>query len=450
MPTTEKQRIIAIVGRPNVGKSAIFNRIVGREVSIVHSESGVTRDRLMRDASWENQYFNIIDTGGLCNLDSARSQDVIAQGIRHQIEAALDDAAVAVFVTDIRAGLHPMDLEVARLLRERSLPTFVACNKADSEKDDGRVSEFERLGFETYPVSALHNRGFQSLMTSAVAKLPPVSASVANPPRLKVAILGRPNVGKSSYLNALLKCNRLIVSNIPGTTHDCVEIPFTIGKGSSARHYILADTPGLRQSGKITEAVEKFGGVRAEKILSQFDVAILVIDALQGPTAFEKHIAAMIEEYRRNCILLVTKWDLATDATQREYTKALWRVFPFMDHCPLVYVSAVSGYNIRRSVDTIDAVARNSQRTLPTGILNRVIADAQEKISAPSISGKHLRIYYAVQVSTSPQTIRLFVNDPKLAVPAYEEYLANALRSRFELEGVHLKLQFAARQNKIS
>jgi len=440
-----KQRVVVIVGRPNVGKSATFNRLAGRRIAIVHAESGVTRDRLMCEVRWGNERFELVDTGGVCNTDGAANSDTIEAGIRCQVDAALGDASVAIFVVDIQTGVHPMDEEVAGILRASGCNVVVAANKADGEARDVNALDFEHFGFSVFPVSALQNRGFDELMLTVVGALPPAENPTETTP-LRVAIVGRPNVGKSSYVNRLLRSDRVIVSSVPGTTRDSVDVPFSVGVGPQARHYVLVDTAGMRRGGKIDSSVEHFSLQRAERSIKEANVVILVMDAVQGPTAHDKKIAALIDEHNRGCVVLVNKWDLAEgQVTQTQYGPALVKAMPFMGHCPVLFASAQSGYNIRRTVEAIDHVAGQVMLDLPTGILNRAIQDAVGKVSAPAVNGKRLKIYYAAQVGKDPIRIRIFVNDPKVIRPAYRLYLIRSLREKFGLEGAPVMLQFRAR-----
>ncbi len=443
------RRIAAIVGRPNVGKSALFNRLVGRRLAIVHEESGVTRDRLAAEAHWQNERFEVIDTGGVSLMDHAAPTDAITAGISRQVEVALADAPVAVLTLDITAGLHPMDLEVARLLRRSQRTVLVAANKADSADMDHETSEFARLGFPVFPVSALHNRGIDPLMRALVAALPDADPAAQEPP-LRVAIVGRPNVGKSSYINRLLRSDRVIVSDMPGTTRDSIEIPFTVGKGAQARHYLLIDTAGMRRKGKIKDTVERFSLMRAEKSIERADVTVLMLDAAQGPTAMDKSIAARIIEKRKGIVLAINKWDLNrdTDVTQRKYTKALSRAVPFLGFAPLVYVSAQDGLNIRKSVEVIDHVAAQVDFQMGTGLLNRILRDAFERVQPAIQGGRRLKLYYATQVGTRPLRVRLFVNDPGLLNNTYRSYLTRVLRETFGLEGAPVVLQFRGKQER--
>ncbi|NQU41264.1 MAG: ribosome biogenesis GTPase Der [Lentisphaerae bacterium] len=442
MSETTKARVIAIVGRPNVGKSAIFNRLAKRRIAIVHSESGVTRDRLMREVTWDEERFELIDTGGIGTISSTAA-DTIDGGIRRQVDAALEDAAVSMLVVNMEDGVTPMDEEVAGLLRRSGCPAFVAVNKADNPSRDAAADEFGRLGLPVFPVSALHDRGFAPLMEAMIETLPPATEPEEKD-ILRVAIVGRPNVGKSSYINRLLRNDRVIVSDVAGTTRDSIDIPFMVGSGPQARHYMLIDTAGIRRVGKIDNSVERFSRFRAEQSIQNADVVVLITDATVYPTAQDKKIAAAVVEAAKGCVIIVNKWDLAT-TTQRQYAPEVKRIMNFMGHCPLVFISAETGLNIRRSIEAIDHVAAQVSSTLPTGVLNRVIEDAYAKVGPPSVNGKRLKLYYATQVGHAPIIIRIFVNDPRRIVPAYRAYLIRILRSHFGLEGAPILLQFRGR-----
>lgn len=440
-------RVIAIVGRPNVGKSAIFNRIVGRRIAIVHDQPGVTRDRVSREAAWKDQRFELIDTGGLGFLDRSAADDAIADEMRKQAEVAIEDATVILFVVDITAGVMPLDLEVASMLHKSGRTVIVAANKADNETLEKNAPAFSTFGFPVFPVAALHDRGFERLMAVALAKLPD-----APPPEqfvpLKVAIVGRPNAGKSSYINRLLRSDRVIVSAKPGTTRDSIEVPFKIGSGPQARHYTLIDTAGMRKATKIDNVVEQFSLMRAEKSIDECDVAVLTLDGSQGPSLQDKKIAAKILEARKGCVILVNKWDLLGGFTMREYTESFRRAVPFLNFAPLVYVSAKSGENIRKSVDAIDAVAAQISTTLPTATLNRVLHQATERVQAPLVKGKRMKFYYATQTGTRPVRVRLFVNDPTRMTESYRVYLIHALRSACGLDGAPILLDFKSSHDR--
>jgi len=438
-------RTVAIVGRPNVGKSSIFNRVVGRRVAIVHEESGVTRDRLIREVEREGDLIQLIDTGGVGNMDSAHSPGEIEAGTRRQVDVALEDAAVVIFVLNVEDGIVSLDEEVMRLLRASGRDVILAANKCDTVERDSLADEYQRFGFDVFPVSALHSRGIGPLMDAVVDRLPAVEKSGA-PEALKVAVVGRPNVGKSSYVNRLLHSDRVIVSEVPGTTRDSIDVPFRVGDGVGARHYVLTDTAGLRRRGKVDSAVETYSAMRAVKSIERSDVVVLMIDGERGPTAQDRKIAAKVEYLKRGCVLVVNKWDLCDHTTQRQYVETLTRELPFFAYVPTVYISAKTGYNVRKSIDAIDHVAAEVSREIPTGILNRVVLDAYEKVHPPLVKNKPLKIYYCTQLGQRPIRIGLFVNEPKRVQPAYRTYLTRKIRSAFGLEGAPVVLHFRARR----
>jgi len=440
---------VAIVGRPNVGKSSIFNRLAGRRVAIVHAERGVTRDRLVREVLWDDRRFELIDTGGLGRLDAPADHAILPGEklealVRRQVEIAVQDAGAIIFVTDVEAGVLPQDAEVAAFLRKSGKKVFVAANKADHAGRDAQAAEFETFGFAVFPVSAAHNRGLKTLMAAILPTLPEVENSTHQAP-LRVAIVGRPNVGKSSFINRLLQSDRVIVSAMPGTTRDSIEVPFVVGRDSQARHYVLIDTAGIRRAGKIREAVELFSLNRATHSIERADVVALVLDATQGPTAQDKAIAGLIQDHRKGCLLLITKWDLMTKWSEREYREALGKAVPFLSSAPAVFVSSKTGFNIRHSIETMDHVAAQIITQLPTGVLNRTLMQAYERVAPPFVKGKRLKIFYATQVGVKPITILLFVNDRTKLVPAYEAYLVNTLRKTFGLEGAPVIFQLKQR-----
>ncbi len=441
-------RTIAIVGRPNVGKSAIFNRLLRRRLAIVHDEPGVTRDRIVAEANWGDDRYTLIDTGGIGLMDRAREGDEIAAAARVQVEAALDDAAAVILVVDTQAGTAPLDQEVARLLRARARPVLVAANKADHPQHDDAADEFARLGFPVFPVSALHNRGFEDLMEAVLKHLPPPAPTELTRPPLVVTVAGRPNAGKSSYINRMLSRERLVVSSIPGTTRDSIEVPFTVGSGPQARRYMLVDTAGMRPAGRVDTAVEKFSLIRVEESIRRSDVVVLLFDALQGPTRQDKRIADLVMESRRGCIVAINKWDLAGKMKQDEYREAVRRELPFLNFAPLHFISAKTGEGVAGTIESFDRVAAQISMTFTTGVLNRVLRDLFEKKTAPSIKGRRLKLYYATQVGTRPLRLKMFVNDPDLVLPAYRKYLENRLRAKFGLEGAPLVFLFTARERE--
>ncbi|MBL7016964.1 MAG: ribosome biogenesis GTPase Der [Kiritimatiellales bacterium] len=446
MSTLEQTRTIAIVGRPNVGKSALFNRIVGRRISIVHEQEGVTRDRIVCETEWNDEQFELIDTGGLGSIDSRTTGDILVNRTNEQVEVAIADAAAIIFVTDLTAGTLPMDEEVARLLHRADRPVFIAANKADNAGRDEDGDEFEALGFPVFPVSALHNRGVGPLMEAVLPELPEGENRTERNP-LRVAVVGRPNSGKSSYINRLLKGDRVIVSAIPGTTRDSIEIPFTIGSGPQARHYQLIDTAGVNRRNRKSGAVEHYSNMRAEESIDSADIVVLLMDASEGPKLQDKKLAAKIMEAKKGCILMVNKWDLTeeTEVTQTKYEPALRKEMPFLDFAPLIFTSAESGYNVKRSIDIIDYVASQVETKMTTGVLNRVIQDAITKTPPPIVKGRPLKVYYATQSGTKPIYVKLFVNNTLRATSTYKRYLIRQLRKAFGLEGAPIELKLVPR-----
>jgi GTP-binding protein len=446
MSTTGQTRTVAIVGRPNIGKSALFNRIVGRRVSIVHEECGVTRDRVVCEAVWNEQYFDLIDTGGLGTMDSGSAHDVIMDSTHKQVAVAIEDAAAIIFVVDIAAGRVPMDEEVARLLHRADRPVFIAANKADTATRDEQALEFEKLGFPVFPVSALHNRGIETLLQTVLTKLPAAAPREKRTP-LRVAVVGRPNSGKSSYINRLLNSERVIVSEVPGTTRDSIEIPFTIGSGPHARHYILIDTAGVNRRTRLSGAVEHYSNLRAEESIETADIVVLLMDASEGPKLQDKKLAAKIIESQKGCILAINKWDLAEaeEITQTKYEAALRKELQFLDFAPLIFLSAKSGYNIRRTVEMIDYISDQVQIKLSTGVLNRILQDAVQQNPPPSVNGRPLKIYYATQAGVKPVRVKLFVNNVLRATSSYKRYLDHKIRKAFGLEGAPIDLKFVPR-----
>lgn len=444
--TPQKSRVVVIVGRPNVGKSAVFNRIAGRRIAIVHDQQGVTRDRLMREVVWDDQRFTLIDTGGMMTRLGETARDELVAGVQSQVENAVSEAAAAILVVDVQQGLHPLDAEVADMLRKAGVPCVVAVNKCDLPRHEEGVHDFAALGFECFPVAAQHNRGMGDLMDAVLPLLPAAADETAANP-LRVAVVGRPNAGKSSYINRLLRADRVIVSEVAGTTRDSIDIPFTIGKGDQARHYTLIDTAGMRHKHRIDNSVERFSLFRAEQSVKDADVVVLILDPDLGPTIQDKHIAALIQKEKKGCVILMNKWDLAMEKgmTQTQTEPVLRQIMPFMKHCPIVFISAKTGLNVRKSIDVIEAVAAQTRMTLPTGLLNRTLVDATRRVVAPAKTGKRLRVYYAVQVATAPIIIRMFVNDPKLATRQYTEYMIRALREKFGLEGAPVEIFYRAR-----
>ena len=440
--------VVSLVGRPNTGKSALFNRIAKKRVAIVFDQPGVTRDRVTREVDLLGRRVMLVDTGGIA-FDKRVTRDPLDEETRNQAALAVEDSAVCVIVVDTREGITPLDNEVIKRVRESGVPCVIAANKCDTPDNDWRAAEFERFGLPVFPTSAEHGRGVEALLEDIVKRLPAAveDESAARP--LRVAVVGRPNAGKSSYINRLLNAPRVIVSELAGTTRDAVEVPFTIGSGPEARHYMLVDTAGMKPHTKMSKtSVDNFSLFRSEEAIKEADVVLLLLDASMGPTLQDKRIAGKILEANRACVVLCQKWDLALKdgiTDEKKALTALRQMMPFLNFAPVVFCSNKSGYNVRKTVEAIDRAAASASEKLPTGMLNRVIETATKKTLSPMIKGKRLKIYYGLQVSTNPQTIRLFVNDPKLVTDAYLSFIEKNIRARFGLEGAPLRIFLKAR-----
>lgn len=442
--------VITIAGRPNVGKSALFNRIAKKRIAIVFDQPGVTRDRVSREVEANGRRFLLVDTGGIAFDKTPGAEDPLADETRAQAALAVADAQVCVVVVDVRSGMTPLDEEVLKRVRESGVECVIAANKCDRPEDDDKADEFAAWGMKVFPVSAEHGRGVAALVEYLTSKLPPAEAAETSRP-LRVAVVGRPNAGKSSYINRLLNAERVIVSNIAGTTRDSVDVPFTIGTGPTARHYVLVDTAGMKTYNKMSRtSVDQFALFRSEKAIEEADVVVLVLESELGPVKQDMRIVGKIIDANRACIILMNKWDIATEKgiTAAKAEPVVRQMMPFISYAPVIFCSAKTGYNIRRTIDAIDVAAESVQAKLPTGLLNRTIEQATKRTLAPMRNGKRLKIYYALQVGNDPITIRLFVNDPKLLVPAYKSYLEKALRARFGLEGAPLRIFLKARTRK--
>ncbi len=444
--------VVSLVGRPNTGKSALFNRIARKRVAIVFDQPGVTRDRVTREVDVLGRKVMLVDTGGIA-FDKSVTNDTLDSETKNQAALAVEDSAVCVIVVDAREGITPLDTEVITAVRKSGVKCVIAANKCDTADDDWRALEFERFGLPVFATSAEHGRGVEALTQDIVSKLPPVDPEEENAKRpLRVAVVGRPNAGKSSYINRLLNAPRVIVSEIAGTTRDAVEVPFTIGEGPEARRYMLVDTAGMKPHTKMSKtSVDNFSLFRSEQAIEEADVVILLLDPVMGPTMQDKRIAGKILDAHRACVLMLNKWDLANEegiTSEKKAAEAVRAMMPFLNFAPIVFCSNKSGYNIRRTVDAIDRAAASASERIPTGMLNNVITKATKKTLSPMIKGKRLKIYYGLQVSTNPQTIRLFVNDPKLVTPAYLSFIEKNIRARFGLEGAPLRIFLKARSRK--
>ena len=440
--------VVAIVGRPNVGKSALFNRIARARIAIVFDQPGVTRDRVAREVEACDRRFLLVDTGGLAFDRTPGSEDPFAAETRAQAAVAVSDAQSCLIVCDARAGVTPLDEKVIDFVRASGVPCAIVANKCDLPEDDARADEFARFGLPVFSTSAEHGRGVDAATSFAVSKLPPDDSAADSSRPLRVAIVGRPNAGKSSYVNRLLGEDRVIVSEVAGTTRDCVDVPFSIGSGPTARHYVLVDTAGVKkQTQMMKTSVDTFSLFRTEKAIEESDVVLLVMDAEIGPTRQDMRVAGKILDANKACAILMNKWDVASanGVSETDSLASIRRAMPFLSFAPVVHCSAKTGYNVRRTVDAIDAVASSVRAQMPTGVLNRTLVQAAKKTLSPMIKGRRLKVYYGLQVGMDPLTIRLFVNDPKLVTPAYKTYLEKAIRSRFGLEGAPMRIFLKAR-----
>jgi len=464
--------LIAIVGRPNVGKSALFNRIVGRRIAIVHDQPGVTRDRVTAEAEWGGRNFTLVDTGGIGLLRGEKSGDQIIKAAVEQVTIAIDAAQVIVLVVNVQEGIVPLDREVSERLRRSGKPVVVAVNKVDTSRAETSALEFSQLGFDkVYPVSAIHGEGIDALMEQAVAALPPEPASEApvsdtlspQPSHLsplKLAIVGRPNVGKSSLINALTNSERVIVTPIPGTTRDAVDVPFEVVTDGRREHYVLIDTAGMRKTRRVNDSIEFFSVKRAEESIERCDITILVLDAESGIMEQDKKVADRIVEARKACIVVVNKWDLVDESVRTAREEEIERrgskdkthgVKPmttlgefgqwvqehlfFLDYAPVIFTSAKSGFHLDRLLEAVRYVAAQLQQKIPTSILNRTLQDAVERRQPVSALGHRLKFFYATQVRQAPPTFLLFVNRDELFSNQYKKYLSDQVRRAFGYEG---------------
>jgi GTP-binding protein len=448
--------VVALVGRPNVGKSTLFNRIVGQRRAIVEDIPGTTRDRLYGDAEWNGIVFAIVDTGGLEILESRKRQrpqertDPLStasvgfiQEIREQAEMAISEADLIIMLVDVLDGPTPADEDVAEVLRRADKPILVAANKADNETRHQAAYEFYALGLgEVYPLSALHGTSIGELLDAVVDALPAVEDE-DEPDALKIALVGRPNVGKSSLLNKLLGQERAIVSTIPGTTRDATDTYLT-WEGQSV---LLIDTAGIRRRGRVERGIEKYSVLRAMKAIARADVVLLLLDAEDLVTAQDAHVAGYILEEMRSIIVVVNKWDLIEKDTYTmdAYTKQVRSDLRFLDYVPVLYISALTGQRVHKVLPLAFQVYQERLTRLPTGELNRLVEDATIRHSPPHKAGKRLKFLYATQASVDPPTFVFFVNDTRLVHFSYKRYLENQIRRQYGYVGTPLKLVFRSR-----
>ncbi len=445
---------IAIVGRPNVGKSSLFNAILRRRQAIVHFDSGVTRDRISASGVFEGRRFNLIDTGGLAMFSGEkRKVGFWDHSIEAQVEAAIDSAVTILFVVDVLAGVNPLDQEIARRLRASAKKVILVANKADNQKAEHLADEFHELGFEKiHTVSCLHRIGIDSLMRDALAGIAENTASAGEPAErrpLRIAVLGRPNVGKSSLVNRLLNEERVIVSEVAGTTRDAIDIPFSLRCGEEVVNAVLVDTAGLRKKSKIDEAVERYSMMRAEEALENADIVLFVIEATTlVSTSQDKTIARMIQDSGKGCVIVANKSDACTGVRRKELIDDLRASLPKMLYAPLVLLSAKSGHNLSGLFEAIAELRAQMSVKVSTAMLNRVLADAQERNLPPIIGGRPFKVYYGTMTGNCPPRFSLFVNDPALCAENYKTYLENCLRRAFPFTGFPIRISLRARRRE--
>ncbi len=444
--STQKAQLVAIVGRPNVGKSALFNRIVGRPIAIVEDHPGVTRDRHFAKADWAGQGFWLVDTGGF-EPDLERGEntipEVVREGMRRQVRMALEEAQQVIFVVDAKVGLHPLDKVVAGLLRGAGKPVILAANKVDVEEDEALRWEFSALGAgEPTGVSALHGRDVDVLLDRLVAGMDPHEPEDENG-ALRVAVIGRPNVGKSSLVNAILGEERSLVSTMPGTTRDAVDTPLR----AHGRDLVLVDTAGLRQKGRIADEIERYSVVRTLRAIEGCDVALLLVDAYDGVNEQDERIAGLAHEAGRACVVVVNKWDLVAkdNLTFDKCRDDVRQHLKFMDYAPIVFISALTGQRLGEVLDAAIKAGDSHARRISTGLLNRALEDILSSGQLPSYKGRALKVYYLTQTGTRPPALALFVNEPKLMHFSTQRRIKKQLRERFDLEGTPLVLMLRKR-----
>ena len=426
---------VALVGRPNVGKSTLFNKIVGKKIAIIEDIPGVTRDRIYQETSYNNKHFYLIDTGG---IDASKMK--FNDEIKMQAEIAIKEANIVVFIVDGKEGLTANDLIVRDLLRKSQKKVIVAINKIDNKEAQNNIYDFYELGFDTYiPISSIHNTGYINLMDTITKDIK--SQEKGTDTRLKFSIIGRPNVGKSSLMNALLNEERVVVSDVAGTTRDSID---SILKYHD-EEYILIDTAGMRKKGKVFESVEKYSLFRSLKAIDRSDICLVVINAEEGIKEHDKHIAGYAIERGKGLIFVVNKWDTVKDTTIPEFEKLMRAEFQFATYAPIVFLSALTKKRIHTLMPTILKVGENIKREIPTSLLNNIILDAYQLNIPPSYKGKRLKIYFSSQTGIKPPKFTLRVNNKGLIHFSYKRYLENKLRENFELEGTPITLQFKNR-----
>ena len=428
--------IVAIIGKPNVGKSTFFNYLVGSRISIVEDTPGVTRDRIYADTNWRGRNFTLIDTGGI----EPESDDIILSQMREQANLAISMADVIIFLTDIKQGVTAADSEIAVMLKKSGKPIVLVCNKADNfQKDREEIYEFYNLGLgEPLPISASNAIGIGDVLDAIYEKFPPKTDDEDEEDIIKVAVIGKPNVGKSSLINKILGENRAIVSNIAGTTRDAIDTDFENEHGK----YVLIDTAGVRRKSKVKESIEKFSIMRTLLAIERADVCLMMIDATEGVTDQDAKIAGEAHEAGKGIIIVVNKWDAyeKETGTLEKYKKEIYNKLSYLSYAPIIFISAKTGQRVNKLFDLINEVNKQNSMRVSTSVLNQVINEAIAIVQPPSDKGKRLKILYGTQASTKPPTFVIFVNDKELFHFSYERYLVNQIRKEFGLEGTPVRI----------
>ena len=434
--------IVAIVGRPNVGKSTLFNRILGHRQAIVDELPGLTRDRHYAEANWNGRTFLLVDTGG---IDPSSAQPIQRQIVK-QTDYAIDEADLTMLVLDVREGLTPLDLHVADRIRKGGRPALLVVNKVDANRPESELAEFYSLGLgDPLPVSALHGRGSGDLLDLITGALPEAEAPAIDPHTIRIAVVGRPNVGKSSIVNRLIGEERMVVDSTPGTTRDAVDTTFRRGDQT----FTLVDTAGMRREAKVHDPVEFYGITRALRAVSRADLVLLVVDVQREPAKQEARLAAMAEERTKAIVVVFNKWDLVEDPAQARplIEEEFTRMYPFLEHAPRLYVSAKTGAGLGKILPVSEKVYREYSRQISTPELNKAIQDILNRVRPPATpSGRHLKLYYAAQTSTKPPTFALYVNNPRYRIKNYVSYLERGLRERFGFQGIPIVLDWKRSQ----
>ena len=435
--------IVALIGRPNVGKSTLFNYLIGERRAIVQDTPGVTRDRIYGETEWRGRKITVVDTGGI----EEKTNDVIHSQMRLQAEIAIDLADVVVFITDIKAGVTSLDNEIAMMLRKANKKVVVVCNKTDDfAKYADDAYEFYNLGLgEPVPISAVNCRGLGDMLDRVYDELPEDDGE-EDTDSVKVAVIGKPNVGKSSLINKILNENRLIVSDIAGTTRDAIDTPFENEEGK----YIFIDTAGLRRHSKIEEDIEKYSILRTNLAIERSDVCILMIDANEGVTEQDTKIAGLAKEAGKGVIIAINKWDEYNkeQGTQEEYTAMVYNKLAYLSYAPIIFISAKTGQRVNKIFGIINQVSENNAMRVQTSVLNELLAEAIAMVQPPTDKGRRLKIFYMTQVSTKPPTFAVFVNSKKLFHFSYERYLMNKLRQEFNFTGTPIRMLVRERKDE--